>query len=291
MHVRLWNIRYDRVAMFFLGMALSSTGCEQSALCPIGATSGSADLAVALDDMAIAPPDLAAPWDLAVPRDLAARPDLAVHPDLAAPRDLAVPPDLAARPDLAVPADLAVPRDLAVPPDLAIPPGPRVPAQCLKETTEQPTFEIRWSQGLAVDNDVRIIGKMIVGYQIQWFNGSWSQVYTPGVDDIDWVTNNDGSQRRVWSYFYDHTHRYYTGTDVQEAATNDPRWRQGLSTALDNQIIGKDIASYRILSNASWSQNYTPGIDDVDPMKNQDGSERRMWSHFADQVHRYVTCP
>ncbi|MCG2711367.1 MAG: GPI anchored serine-threonine rich family protein, partial [Candidatus Omnitrophica bacterium] len=28
------------------------------------------------------------------------------------------------------------------------------------------------------------------------------------VDDIDWKTNDDGSKRRVWSYFTDHTHEY-----------------------------------------------------------------------------------
>lgn len=240
--------------------------------------------------------------------DPATLPDFVEGADMAAPPpperpDLAIPdlamPDLA-KPDLAMPDLHSGPiadaggggvRDAGMNPDLTLPPGPRVPAQCLNVTTENATREARWGQGVDVDLDVRIIGKMIVGYQIQWNNGSWSQVYTPGVDDIDWVTNN-GAPRRVWSYFYDHTHRYYTGVDVQATATKDPRWTQGTSLALDNQIIGKDITSYRIQDlNGIWSRNYTPGVDDIDWMTNIDGSQRRVWSYFADHTHRYATCP
>ncbi len=39
-------------------------------------------------------------------------------------------------------------------------------------------------------------------YRIKWFSGRWSKWYTPGKDDIDWK----GSDRRVWSYFTDHSH-------------------------------------------------------------------------------------
>ncbi|MBM3228999.1 PKD domain-containing protein, partial [Candidatus Parvarchaeota archaeon] len=46
----------------------------------------------------------------------------------------------------------------------------------------------------------------ILKYRIQWFSGGWSDWYTPGQNDIDWKVNNDGSQRRVWGYFADHTH-------------------------------------------------------------------------------------
>ncbi|MFA4873624.1 MAG: CARDB domain-containing protein, partial [Patescibacteria group bacterium] len=48
----------------------------------------------------------------------------------------------------------------------------------------------------------------ILKYRIQWFSGSWSPWYVPGQDDVDWKTNTDGSQRRVWAYFDDHTHEY-----------------------------------------------------------------------------------
>ena len=166
------------------------------------------------------------------------------------------------------------------------------PASCLTVTEEGPTYDNRWKQGVAVNNDYTVLGKYIVGYQIQWFNGLWSPVYTPGVDDIDWVTNYDGTQRRVWSYFYDHTHRYYTGDTVEQGATGDSRWTQGTSLDLDNQLIGKDIVSHRIQwSDGSWSRNFTPGADDIDWVTNYDGTQRRVWSYFTDHTHRYVTCP
>lgn len=49
-------------------------------------------------------------------------------------------------------------------------------------------------------------------YYIQWFDGEWSDKYTPGVNDIDWKSNDplftakDGGKRRVWSYFADHNY-------------------------------------------------------------------------------------
>ena len=44
----------------------------------------------------------------------------------------------------------------------------------------------------------------ICQYRIQWFNGSWSDWYTPGLGDKDSKTNNDGTERLLWSYFQDH---------------------------------------------------------------------------------------
>ena len=48
----------------------------------------------------------------------------------------------------------------------------------------------------------------ILQYRIQWFGGSWSNWYVPGVNDVDTKLNLDGTQRRMWSYFDDHTHEY-----------------------------------------------------------------------------------
>ncbi|MDQ1281729.1 MAG: hypothetical protein QG630_80 [Patescibacteria group bacterium] len=48
----------------------------------------------------------------------------------------------------------------------------------------------------------------ILKYRIQWFNGSWSPWYVPGVNDQDWKNNYDGTTRRIWSYFDDHVHEY-----------------------------------------------------------------------------------
>jgi hypothetical protein len=48
----------------------------------------------------------------------------------------------------------------------------------------------------------------ILQYRIEWFDGSWSPWYVPGVNDLDWKNNLDGTARRIWSYFDDHTHEY-----------------------------------------------------------------------------------
>lgn len=48
----------------------------------------------------------------------------------------------------------------------------------------------------------------ILRYRIQWFDGNWSNWYIPGFGDQDWKNNPDGTPRRVWAYFDDHTHEY-----------------------------------------------------------------------------------
>jgi len=58
----------------------------------------------------------------------------------------------------------------------------------------------------------------ILKYRIQWFSGGWSDWYTPGTNDIDWKTNLDGTQRRVWSYFDDHYHQYLRCNDISPPA-------------------------------------------------------------------------
>lgn len=62
----------------------------------------------------------------------------------------------------------------------------------------------------------------ILKYKIQWFNGRWSNWYTTGVNDLDWKTNYDGTERRVWSYFTDHTHEVMMcGDDIPEERLAD----------------------------------------------------------------------
>lgn len=64
------------------------------------------------------------------------------------------------------------------------------------------------------DSSFRNIGLDISGhsdilrYRIQWYSGGWSDWYTPGVDDVNWKTNDDGSKSRVWGYFSDHSYMY-----------------------------------------------------------------------------------
>lgn len=81
-------------------------------------------------------------------------------------------------------------------------------AQCT-EVTEGRTDDGRWGQGLSTNVDQTVKGGEIVAYQIQWFNGNWSEWYVTGVNDIDAKYNpHDSTMRRRWSYFYDHTHKY-----------------------------------------------------------------------------------
>jgi hypothetical protein len=77
------------------------------------------------------------------------------------------------------------------------------------EVTEGPTQDGRWGAGLNTNIDQTIEGGDVVAYQILWGNGSWSGWYVTGVNDIDYKFNpGNGTMRRIWSYFYDHTHKY-----------------------------------------------------------------------------------
>ncbi|XP_041379003.1 uncharacterized protein LOC121391427 [Gigantopelta aegis] len=87
-----------------------------------------------------------------------------------------------------------------------------------KEVTERPTRDCRWAAGLYPFVDHLVKGGRIVAYQIRWFNGHWSHWYVPGVNDVDGKFNlysrscsipyKAKTMRRMWSYFYDHTHKY-----------------------------------------------------------------------------------
>ena len=91
-------------------------------------------------------------------------------------------------------------------------------AYCSKMTLPR-SNDCRWSANLNRRLDEIILGGKIYAYMIQWHNGSWSGMYVPGYNDIDWKFNllddNDcaipakaNSLRRMWSRFADHTHRY-----------------------------------------------------------------------------------
>jgi hypothetical protein len=97
--------------------------------------------------------------------------------------------------------------------DLVAPAPEPVKPRCTQVGTEsQPNPPVGtgpgWYLGLDTNIDQRILGGKIQAYKIQWFNGIWSPWYTPGVNDLDWKINYDGTQRRVWSYFTDHNHIY-----------------------------------------------------------------------------------
>ncbi len=70
-----------------------------------------------------------------------------------------------------------------------------------------------WHRGMSANVDQDVLNGEIIAYQIRWFNGRWSGWYVPGVNDVDTKVNRNNSAknntlRRVWSYFYDHTHKY-----------------------------------------------------------------------------------
>lgn len=86
------------------------------------------------------------------------------------------------------------------------------------ERVANATKQCGWKASLDTRVDNIILSGKIITYQIMWQNGTWTDWYVPGINDIDWLFNeNDedcdipivaNSMRRVWSYFYDHTHRY-----------------------------------------------------------------------------------
>ncbi|KAK3608292.1 hypothetical protein CHS0354_030742 [Potamilus streckersoni] len=91
-------------------------------------------------------------------------------------------------------------------------------AICLEVSNKPSTSDCRWAAGLNINVDQVILNGSIVAYKIQWFSGLWSGWYVPGVNDIDGKYNpsnstcsvpyNENTIRRVWAYFYDHTHSY-----------------------------------------------------------------------------------
>ena len=77
------------------------------------------------------------------------------------------------------------------------------------ESTASPQQDSRWYQNLSLQTDQLILNGEIAAYQIRWFNGKWSRWFVPGVNDIDHKYNLDSNRmRRMWSYFYDHEHKY-----------------------------------------------------------------------------------
>lgn len=80
---------------------------------------------------------------------------------------------------------------------------------CTEVTNEAPTYDYRWAAGLSLKVGEAVKGGTIAAYKLRWSTGAWSDWYIPGVNDIDVKYNqNPNKMRRMWSYFYDHTHTY-----------------------------------------------------------------------------------
>ncbi|XP_071086098.1 uncharacterized protein [Haliotis cracherodii] len=91
-------------------------------------------------------------------------------------------------------------------------------AKCT-EVTRRATRNCIWPAGLNPFADQIAEKGRIMAYKIQWFNGHWSGWYVPGYNDIDGKFNPyprrctalpylRNTMRRMWSYFYDHTHKF-----------------------------------------------------------------------------------
>ncbi|HEU4328240.1 MAG TPA: hypothetical protein VFS21_34200 [Roseiflexaceae bacterium] len=83
------------------------------------------------------------------------------------------------------------------------------------QLNSKPTYQAAWTTGLSLNVDQQLRKGEIVAYKLQWFNGTWSDWYVPGVNDIDIKYNNGptNEMRRFWSYFYDHNHTYIICTN------------------------------------------------------------------------------
>ncbi|KAH3695168.1 hypothetical protein DPMN_082624 [Dreissena polymorpha] len=78
-------------------------------------------------------------------------------------------------------------------------------------------LDCRWHAGLDMVDQI-IEGGRIIAYKIQWFNLAWSDWYVSGMNDLDGKFNPNAvpcavpvkanSLRKMWSYFYDHTHQF-----------------------------------------------------------------------------------
>lgn len=87
------------------------------------------------------------------------------------------------------------------------------------EVVKPRTSKCEWHIGLYSNMDYVMLNGKIAAYQIQWFNKKWSEWFVPGVNDLDGKFNinpvtcgefpqKGNTMRRMWSYFYDHTHKY-----------------------------------------------------------------------------------
>ena len=72
----------------------------------------------------------------------------------------------------------------------------------------------------------------------------------------------------------------------------DPKWYQGLSLQIDQEILGGKVIVYQIRwFNGNWSTWFVSGVNDIDHKYNPaNNTMRRMWSYFDDHEHRYILC-
>ena len=108
------------------------------------------------------------------------------------------------------------------------------------EVIRRESRRCEWRLGLYHDIDYRLLNGRIAAYKILWSRDRWSEWYVPGINDIDTRFNlfetrcggfygRRNTIRRMWSYFYDYTHKYiicrydnvFTGKDDTGFITKD----------------------------------------------------------------------
>ncbi|ATB36593.1 hypothetical protein CYFUS_002008 [Cystobacter fuscus] len=111
----------------------------------------------------------------------------------------------------------------------------QAPERCFL-VEQAPTRDPRWLQGMSLVIEEALLAEYhpaecarpgercaIDYYQVKWTTWTqeiWSEPYLPGLNDLDGKPHYDGTRRRKWSYFYDHTHRYrYCARSAAEGAS------------------------------------------------------------------------
>jgi hypothetical protein len=81
-------------------------------------------------------------------------------------------------------------------------------------------------------------------------------------------------------------------TEESSGPTSDIRWTEGLSTEVDQTILGGNVVAFKLQwFNGNWSNWYVVGANDIDiKYKTQNNTMRRRWSYFYDHTHKYIIC-
>ncbi|WP_368010727.1 WD40 repeat domain-containing protein [Laspinema palackyanum] len=73
---------------------------------------------------------------------------------------------------------------------------------------------------------------------------------------------------------------------------HDSRWVDSLATDLDEQLLGCKIVAYKIQwFTGGWTNWYIPGINDLYQQTNLGEPVRRVWAHFNEHRHQYLSIP
>ncbi|MFA4937086.1 MAG: CARDB domain-containing protein [Patescibacteria group bacterium] len=103
----------------------------------------------------------------------------------------------------------------------------------------------------------------ILRYRIQWFSGGWSDWYIPGVDDVDWKTDDITKPHRVWAYFGDHNHEF---EKCSTTVGNKPDFIVEDINVVNRSTSGEKVFSvrYKNIGSIALAQMLTVELVDTD---------------------------